>query len=96
MCCNVMQYACVFACRLGRGRVKDGLLKEKQARLEKANPQTEEAPVAELTEQEQGIWFRRDPVPDVSPFVLGNCLANLTLPSKTEGFEEALSLLAGW
>lgn len=45
-------------------------------------------PVAELTEEEQGAWFRRDHVPDVSPFVLGNCLANLSLPTKDEAFEE--------
>eukprot|EP00434_Breviolum_minutum_P038299 symbB.v1.2.033969.t1/scaffold4301.1/size41663/1 len=59
-----------------RQHVRDGLLKEKQARVEKAEQTTEEPAVVELTEQEQGIWFRRDHVPDVSPFVFDWLVCN--------------------
>lgn len=50
-------------------------------------------PVATLTETEQGIWFAKKPVPDLTPWMLAASFAKFTLPSKDEGFED---IRFGW
>ncbi|CAE6965614.1 unnamed protein product [Symbiodinium sp. CCMP2592] len=51
------------------------------------DPMEETPPKAELTEEEKAVIFRPFEAPDVSDWILVQALADMTLPEKTEGFE---------
>jgi len=48
----------------------------------------EEPPKVELTADERGRWFRKTPVPDMSPFALSTSFTKFSIPEQEEGFDQ--------
>lgn len=62
----------------------------KEAEPEEEEDQETEPAKAELTEEEQKLWFlpRTNSLPDLSPPVLDHFFAHFSIPAKSEGFAE--------
>eukprot|EP00420_Gonyaulax_spinifera_P032184 CAMPEP_0197879366 /NCGR_PEP_ID=MMETSP1439-20131203/7480_1 /TAXON_ID=66791 /ORGANISM="Gonyaulax spinifera, Strain CCMP409" /LENGTH=776 /DNA_ID=CAMNT_0043498863 /DNA_START=1 /DNA_END=2327 /DNA_ORIENTATION=- len=61
---------------------------EEEEEKEEAEDPEEEPPVAELTAEEKKVPFFKGPVPDLTPFSLSTALGKLSLPEKSEGFDD--------
>merc|ERR1712187_111305 len=53
-----------------------------------AEEDDEEAPTAELTEEELKAWFPKNNIPDLTPDVLEKYFGDFGVPTKDEGFDD--------
>lgn len=66
----------------------DDAVEEEEEFEEDPEPMEEDAPTAELTEEEKKLWFRKAPASDLTPYLLNTSYQKFSLPEKSEGFEE--------
>merc|ERR1712176_1471137 len=68
-------------------KVEEAKEEEKPKEEEEEEMETEPAK-AELTEEEEKIWFTKGGIPDISPQVVDKCFGDFGIPAKSEGFDE--------
>jgi len=56
--------------------------------VKKEEDDEDKTPTAELTPEEQLMWFRKKPVSDLTSWVLSTNFTKFTLPEREEGFDE--------
>ncbi|CAE8594858.1 unnamed protein product [Polarella glacialis] len=61
---------------------------EEEEEVEEPEPIDEDPPTAELTAEEKKLLFRKNPVADLTPYLLNTSFQKFSLPEQADGFEE--------